>query len=172
MYDHLINDVNYKYGSSSYYNFGNTASKSAEDVDLILLEGGTNDFGWGIPFGTVSDRTGSTYLGALNLMIDTLLERYPNATVVLVTSWHSTDSRRMDFVANGMKSIKETNYANNSRVTVLDAGAESVSGVDMTSKTFLSSYAKNGTDINHLNAEGMKLVAENLLAEIWKLMKS
>ncbi|MBQ8309679.1 MAG: SGNH/GDSL hydrolase family protein [Clostridia bacterium] len=171
MYNKLMNDASYKYGSSSYYNYGNTADKSAEDVDLILLEGGTNDFGWGIPIGSVSDRTERTYMGAVNLMIEELLVRYPNARIVLVTSWHSTNETRMAFVANGMKEIKAVNYADNDRVTVLDAGAVNVSGVDMTSKNFLSSYAKNGTDINHLNAEGMKLVAENLLAEIWKLVK-
>ena len=171
MYNKLMNDANYKYGGSGYYNYGNTADKSAEDVDLILLEGGTNDYGWGIPFGTVSDRTEGTYLGALNLMIDELLARYPNAKVVLVTSWHHADARRMSFVANGMKDIKATNYADNDRVALLDAGAENVSGVNTANKNFMTRNAKNGTDINHLNENGMKLVAENLLAEILKLVK-
>lgn len=171
MYNKLMTDENYKYGASGYYNYGDTASKTAEDVDLILLEGGTNDYGWGIPFGEVTDSTGGTYLGALNLMIEELLVRYPNAKIVLVTSWHSSNARRMDFVAAGMKNIASANYADHERVAVLDAGAENVSGVNVENKEFLSVYAKNGTDINHLNARGMELVAENLLSEILKLVK-
>ncbi len=176
MWNKLMNDSNYKYGSTSYYNFGTTSGKSNADVDLILLEGGTNDWGWNIPLGTVSDRTESTYYGALNLMIEKLLTQYPNATVVMVTGWHNpaTNNRgeqRMDFVANGMKSVKNTNYATNDRVTVLDVGAKDVSGVDMTDATFKATYSKNGTDPYHLAANGMELVAQNLLPYIWKLVK-
>lgn len=176
MWNKLMNDSNYKYGSSSYYNYGTTSGKSNADVDLILLEGGTNDWGWNIPLGTVSDTTESTYYGALNSMIEKLLTQYPNATVVMVTGWHNpaTNQRgeqRMDFVANGMKNVKSTNYADNDRVEVLDVGAKDVSGVDMTSSTFKATYSKNGTDVYHLAANGMELVAQNLLPYIWKLVK-
>lgn len=174
IYDKLMNDPNYKYGSSGYYNYGYPASKSNEDVDIILLEGGTNDYGWGIPLGHTFQMTEETYLGALNLIVNELLVRYPNAKVVFVTSWHNTGSKpngdRMGFVADGMKALLEDNFADNARVDLIDAGNPEVTGVNMADASFRAQYGKSETDVNHLNAEGMKMMATSMLPLIWEVM--
>lgn len=180
MAKHLLEVANYTYGSSRFFlQFNKSPSygdNQPNEVDMILLEGGTNDYGWGIPLGEVSSRDIGTLYGAFNLMIEHLLKTYPHAKVVLVTSWHQPGTRgkdgaqRMDFVANAMKNIKDTNYAENSRVALLDAGDPAVSGVDMTSSSFRLQYSKSTSDGNHLNPEGMKLVAGNLLSHIHGLM--
>jgi len=173
MYNKLFNDANFKFGTtSSFYKYGNTSGKAASDVDLIFLEGGWNDYNWGIPLGTADSRDGGTYMGAINLMIERLLETYPNAKVVLITAWHTSGTRgdgasRMDFIANGMKAVVETNYKNNDRVYLIDAGDPNVSNVHMGNSAWFAQYA---IDNPHLNAEGMKIMAESMLPLIWNVV--
>ena len=59
------------------------------DADLIAVFGGTNDFGHGdAPFGTFSDRTADTFCGALHVLFTSLLEKYPDATILVMTPLH------------------------------------------------------------------------------------
>jgi lysophospholipase L1-like esterase len=47
-----------------------------DDADLITFMGGTNDVRNGIPLGTFTDRSSSTYYGALHTLIQGLYEKY------------------------------------------------------------------------------------------------
>lgn len=59
------------------------------DADIIVVFGGTNDFGHGdAPLGTMSDRTNDTFYGAMHLLCQALIERYPQATIVIMTPLH------------------------------------------------------------------------------------
>ena len=173
MYNKLMTDSSFCFGntSSTYYTYGTVTGKRAADVDVVFLEGGWNDFGWGIPLGTEDDSDGSTYMGAVNGMVQKLLQTYPNAKVVLITSWHRSDVRakdnanRLDFTANGMKKVYNKHYAQNDRVVLIDAGNPDVSGILMNDSSWRAKYA---IDTAHLNAEGMELMAENMLPLIWK----
>ena len=165
MYNKLMTDANYKFGTtaSGFYNYGSPSGK-ASDVDVVFLEGGWNDYGWNIPLGKASDTDGSTYMGAINSMVRTLLETYPNAHVILITSWHTGGTRadgakRMDFISDGMKEVLSTNYANNPRVSLIDAGDPEVSGIRTGDSAWAAEYAM---DAAHLNAKGMKVMAENM----------
>ncbi len=57
-----------------------------KDADIILVYGGTNDYGHGdVPFGEYGDQTPATYCGAVYWLMNFLKAEYPNATVVFVT---------------------------------------------------------------------------------------
>lgn len=59
------------------------------DADLIVVFGGTNDFGHGeAPFGDFSDRTADTFCGALHALYTALLEKYPETTIMVMTPLH------------------------------------------------------------------------------------
>ncbi|MCI5649402.1 MAG: SGNH/GDSL hydrolase family protein [Fusicatenibacter sp.] len=59
------------------------------DADVIVVFGGTNDFGHGdAAFGTMDDRTGETFYGALHLLLLHLINRYPTAQLVVMTPLH------------------------------------------------------------------------------------
>ena len=178
IYKHLAEDANYKYGSTSYYNTGYATSKKAEDVDLIILEGGVNDYGWKLPLGTVNDKDGSTVLGAWMEIVDMLLVKYPNAKIMFLTSWYvegtnAKGASRMDYVRNGLFDLVEKVYADEERVGILDGGNPKVTGVNMADAAFRAEYGKTGSpnDTNHLGAKGMKLMAEGMLPLIWDAMK-
>jgi lysophospholipase L1-like esterase len=168
MVDHLLNNANYKYGSTSYYSQTNHEPVT-DTVDLILLEGGINDYNWGMPLGDITSSDIGTLYGAFHTMIDTLYEAHPDAKIVLVTTWHRDGTRAdgaeaMDFVANALKNIKSTNYANDDRVILIDAGDPAVSGIDMSDAEFRAAYAKSVDDSAHLNEAGMERMATSMLA--------
>ncbi len=59
------------------------------DADVVVVFGGTNDYGHGdASFGEFDDRTDGTFYGALhNLYID-LLRKYPESQIVVMTPLH------------------------------------------------------------------------------------
>jgi hypothetical protein len=131
IYDRLVNDSSYQFGtmSSRYYKCGSVSGKSNTDVDVVFLQAGMEDYNENMTYGKLSDRVETTYLGALNLTVDKLLEDYPNADIVLVSAWHygGAKTRRMNYTVNGMRGVVEQNYADNDRVMFFDAGAKQIS---------------------------------------------
>ena len=59
------------------------------DADIVVVFGGTNDFGHGdAPLGDFSDRTAETFAGSLHVLILKLIEKYPEAKIVIATPLH------------------------------------------------------------------------------------
>ncbi len=56
------------------------------EADIIIVYGGTNDYGHGdAPFGEYGDQTPDTYCGAVYWLMNFLKNQYPNAKVVFIT---------------------------------------------------------------------------------------
>ena len=54
------------------------------DADIVVVFGGTNDFGHGdAPLGEFSDRTQDTFYGACHVLFEYLINTYPEATIVV-----------------------------------------------------------------------------------------
>lgn len=63
-----------------------------KDADAVVVFGGTNDFGHGdAPLGTMNDRTPDTFYGALHTLYTSLLEKYTEKPIVVVTPLHRID---------------------------------------------------------------------------------
>lgn len=59
------------------------------DADIVVVFGGTNDFGHGdAPIGTMSDRTPYTFYGALHCLYTALIEKYPGVPIAVLTPLH------------------------------------------------------------------------------------
>lgn len=59
------------------------------DADVVVVFGGTNDFGHGdAPIGEPGDRTPDTFYGAMHTLIRALMSRYPAAEIVFMTPLH------------------------------------------------------------------------------------
>lgn len=66
------------------------------DADVVVVFGGTNDFGHGeAPVGCMEDRTADTFYGALHLLCTSLLQRYPEALIVVLTPLHRWNEDNM-----------------------------------------------------------------------------
>lgn len=70
-----------------------------EDCDLVVVFGGTNDFGHGdAPMGTPEDRTVDTFWGACHVLCEKLINRFPKSQIVFMSPLHreNEDSPRGD----------------------------------------------------------------------------
>lgn len=80
------------------------------DADIVVVFGGTNDFGHGdAPLGTMSDRTPYTFYGALHCLYTALTEKYPDVPVVILTPLHrlNEDSAKGDNKPEPVGTLKE-----------------------------------------------------------------
>lgn len=80
------------------------------DADIVVVFGGTNDFGHGdAPLGTMSDRTPYTFYGALHCLYTALTEKYPDVPVVILTPLHrlNEDSPKGDNKPESVGTLKE-----------------------------------------------------------------
>lgn len=68
--------------------FCKRAEEMDPDADAVVVFGGTNDFGTGVPLGTPEDRTEDTFYGACFSLFRKLLERYPGKPIIVVTPLH------------------------------------------------------------------------------------
>ena len=69
--------------------FPSRVAEMDPDADVVVVFGGTNDFGHGdAPFGTPADRTADTFCGALHELYTSLLTKYPRAQFVIITPLH------------------------------------------------------------------------------------
>ena len=60
-----------------------------DNADVVVVFGGTNDFGHGnAPIGKFGDNTTTTFYGALNVLMKGLIEKYPKAQLVFMTPLH------------------------------------------------------------------------------------
>ncbi len=67
-------------------------AKTMIEADVIIVFGGTNDFGHGnAPLGTMEDRTQDTFYGALHCLYSYLMEHFPRAQLIIITPLHRTN---------------------------------------------------------------------------------
>ena len=182
-----INLMAKKYGMSmnNYGIGGSTVSKyvtdknpmcdrydtmAANGADIILVEGGRNDFNSGVPIGTVDSSDETTYSGALNVIIDGIQEKYPDAMIVCISPWNfpNASGKSLTYVdyADAMQSVAERQG-----VYFIRACDSQISGIDMRNSAFREQYCIKPTDVSHLNCEGMKIAMphfEKVLAEYYQ----
>lgn len=137
--------------------------KMDDDAALVIVFGGTNDFGHGTaPVGSFGDQTPDTYCGALNVLFRRLIEKYPEAALVVMTPIH----RDNEDERNAATGLFLSEY-----VTLLRSAAEKYS------IPILDLYAQGGIvpavpaskerfcpDGLHPNDEGHRLIARKLCA--------
>lgn len=132
-----------------------------DDADVVVVFGGTNDFGHGnAPIGEFADRVNTTYYGACHVLMQGLIEKYPAAVIVFMTPLHrlSEDEPSM---GNGLplrryvEIIREV--AEYYSIPVLDLYA--ASGIQPRVGILQQRYCPDGL---HPNGEGHKLIAARL----------
>jgi lysophospholipase L1-like esterase len=155
-------------GSSSQpQNFVSRYSTMDNDADLIVVFGGTNDFGHTAtaPFGTMADRTDVSFYGALHVLMSELVNKYLGKTIVFMTPTHrsgedtpnpTTGKVLKDYV-NAIKQVAEY-YG----IYVLDTYA--TSGLTTQVSVVQSTYMNDGL---HPNIAGHEYLG-NKIAPFFK----
>lgn len=173
--------VNYGIGGSTMANVSTNnpmviryASMQNGNADIIILEGGRNDRNKQVPYGDFNSRDDKTLCGALNIMIEGLHKKYPNALIILVTPWNYKDNSSYVTYNYAMKMVEYQKQLGLDYVAIINAADVSISGVDMNDVSFREKYSKAVGDISHLNSKGMSNVAirmEKQVAELYAKFK-
>jgi len=132
-----------------------------DDADIVVVFGGTNDFGHGnAPIGQFTDRVNTTYYGACHVLMQGLIEKYPEAVIVFMTPLHRLTEDEPS-MGNGLPLkayvdiIREV--AEFYSIPVLDLYA--MSGIQPRVPVLQEKYCPDGL---HPNGEGHKLIASRL----------
>ena len=177
MYEYLFlmrQEAAYYWGSEkdSYFSCGDISGKG-EDVDVILLQGGNNDFGPDIaaPLGKWGEKRSDTFMGAWQLVVDRVMEEYPNAIIIFIPPFEYGENERTWYTRN-VKTMyeeyqKDEAYAN--RIYYIDAGVAEVSGVHILNDAWREEHSY---DDFHLKASGLRIMADHLLPYIWEIARS
>ncbi len=130
------------------------------DADIIVVFGGTNDFGHGdAPLGTPADRTKDTFYGACHELYTSLIEKYPTAVIAIMTPLHRTEEYTIEgkCLLTYVNIIREV--AEYYSLPVLDLYA--TSGIQPQIPVHQETYMPDGL---HPNDEGHKVIARKLEA--------
>lgn len=143
------------------------------DADIVVVFGGTNDFGHGdAPLGCMADRTKATFYGGLHELYTSLIEKYPAARIVVLTPLHRLnednprgDGRKPQDVAT----LKEyvaiiRQVAEYYSLPVLDLFA--TSGLQPRVPVIQQRYIPDGL---HPNDAGHRLLAEQIISFLQQL---
>lgn len=173
-----MNFNNYGIGGSTISNYVTehnpmvdrfTAIKK-NNPDIILVEGGRNDFGRSVPMGELGSMDTKTMMGATRYLLTKLKERFPNAVIIGITCWHTgTRQNEVGLVCDAYGEAMMAVCADMG-IPCINAMDVKTMGVDMTSASFRSQYCLEPNDVSHLNFAGMKLVMppfEKQIAEIY-----
>ena len=134
----------------------------ADDADIVVVFGGTNDFGHGMaPFGKVGNTTPATFCGACDTLYKGLKQKYSRAVIVVVTPIHrsSENNPRGDgykpagpLLAEYVDAILQIAAANDLRVLDLFHGQPACKDGTLTPDLF--------PDGLHPNDTGHRILAE------------
>ena len=126
------------------------------EPDIVVFEGGRNDFNKCAALGSIERKDITTYVGAIAALVEGLRERYPNATVIAVSFWNTTTVNKEGATSNSyVEAMLEACEALG--VPCINAYDDEKSGIKMTDKDFRAVYCYVPGDVCHLNVEGMKL---------------
>ena len=147
--------------------FPSRVAEMDPDADLIVVFGGTNDFGHGdAAFGDFADRTVDTFCGALHVLYTFLLEKYPKAAIMVMTPLHrsseDTPNRHGKVLKDYVDMIRRA--AEYYSLPVLDLYA--VSGIQPAVPVMKEKYMPDGL---HPNDAGHVLLTNRIVKFIQQL---
>ncbi len=93
--------------------FSTRVDSMDKDADIIVVFGGTNDYGHGgAPLGTFYDRTEDTFYGACHLLFLRLMNKYPGKPIVVLTPMHRADENDVTYKGPENQPTRLIDYVN------------------------------------------------------------
>lgn len=146
--------------------FSSRIEEMIDDPDVVVVFGGTNDFGHGdAPFGTQLDRSENTFCGAVHILIQKLINRYPQAQIVFMTPLHRIGEEEVERNEYGLpRSGRLRDYVDAIKVAAEHYGIPvldlyRVSGIQPEIPILRELYTPDGL---HPNDRGNERIADRL----------
>jgi lysophospholipase L1-like esterase len=139
-------------------------SKMADDLDMIVVLGGTNDFSNGnnVVLGTLDDRTDISFYGAMDVLCKGLLTKYPDKRIVFITPLLRNNSTGSEGITNDRGfTIEQVRQA------IVEVAQDRYGLIVINGKSLgISPYSPNKTeyiwDGLHPNPPGYEMMGKNL----------
>lgn len=156
--------LNYGIGGSTISNNPNgnyqpmcnrIAGMAAAEPQIILFEGGRNDFCKNVPLGQDDDTDVTTFCGAINNCLNQLQAKYPNALIIGVTVWAHEETRAGQTQTQFGEAMLRLCATRG--LPCFNAMDVENTKVDMDSMAFRRTYCQSNDDVSHLNTDGMIL---------------
>ena len=143
-----------------------------DNADIISVAGGVNDHGINTPLGDISSTDNKTFYGALKILCEGLLTKYPLKTIFFITPMHYTNYFKGDTTNN--LGLPLADYVNAIievcrmySIPVLDNYSNI--GIYPKNSTHYSTYTADGL---HPNEEGHKKIANEILKFSFRLQQN
>ena len=89
--------------------FNSRVPKMESDADVVIVFGGTNDYSHGdVPFGSIDSRDEETFCGAVNVLCENLINKFPKARIIFITPLHRC-GEESDWNMMGVRSVGTLN---------------------------------------------------------------
>ncbi|MDO4852307.1 MAG: SGNH/GDSL hydrolase family protein [Clostridia bacterium] len=144
-----------------------------ERAALIIVFGGTNDYGNDVPLGTITDTDPMTFYGALNTLVKGLRDDYPNAKLLFLTPLQRDDKKlgaptTSPYNAAGvsMEDYRQAILSVCEKNGVATIDLYNLEGMRLEDATF-AEYFDDGL---HPNDAGSLFLAKPILAEVKNLL--
>lgn len=146
--------------------FSSRVEEMDPDADIVVVFGGTNDFGHGdAGLGMFSDRTADTFYGGLHELYLKLIQKYPESKIVILTPLHraNEDNPRGDNKATPYGVLKTyvemiRNVAEYYSLPMLDL--YKTSGIQPKIPVMRDTYMPDGL---HPNDKGHSILADKVI---------
>lgn len=131
----------------------------SDPIDVIVIQGGSNDWNRCVPVGNILSRDKNTLLGALNYILDVLEKSHPEAAVFCFTPWISNGSRNENEQEVTVYTQAMLELCRKRGVVCYNAADAEENGIHMEREDFRAEYCLTPTDRWHLNEKGHALFA-------------
>ncbi|HEY5555858.1 SGNH/GDSL hydrolase family protein [Acetobacterium sp.] len=121
-------------------------------TDLVTVLGGTNDYGFNTPLGTLGDVVNTTFYGALKILIEGLYTKYPTQRIFFFTPLQR-DWEEDDFVWGGVNDIGLT------LKQYVDVIKEMCAVYSIPALDLYSTSGITGANLSSYTSDGLHLVA-------------
>ena len=149
--------------------------------DIVIVEGGGNDFCQRVPLGEDESTDTKTIKGAMRYLLTKLRDKYSDAVIIGLTicDYYTEEENQQNYTLGYSWTCNEYGEAfikvcEDMGIPYIDAMDKMAIGVDVTDAEFRRKYCMAIDDRSHLNAEGMKKVLpifEKRIAEIYAQAK-
>lgn len=132
------------------------------DLDLVVVLGGTNDYVTSVPLGTAADTTDVSFYGALDVLCNLLIAKYPSKRVVFVTPLlrdymgHGEGANNLGYTLEDIRKAITDVASDRYGLMVLDGKKV---GISPYNATWRATYIYDGL---HPNPIGHELLGKNL----------
>lgn len=132
-----------------YQELGQNLPKGTKP-DVIIFEGGRNDFNVKAPIGTNDSRDTKTVKGAIRTIVEALRKQYPGAVVIGMTTWETGQGNCSDYGRAMLDMCAEL------KMPVINGLDIPANGIRMNDQNWRRQNCLNEWDASHMNANGMK----------------